>query len=228
MSDLSLPSRPQEISARISAVTNTYQQNTSITCANTQSELTQIFRFRYKIYIKEMNLTQFHADHCKETIEDPLDRGADNFAALQDGKIVGVLRLNRSSRSDLSYYDDFLGMASVGASQHPAATSICTRLMVEPRLRGSTVALRLCQAVYSFALGNGIKFNFLDCNDHMIRFFEKLGYCRQNRAIHPEYGVGTVMRLDLLDRMQLARTRSPFLPILDWAKPLLAGQHGMV
>ena len=227
MSDLSFPTASQVDLSRIAAVTYPRRENTSIARAGSQSELAQIYGFRYKIYVGEMNLMQFHADHCKKTIVDPLDRGADNFAALQDGEIVGVLRLNRSSRSDLSYYDDFLGMASVGALQHPAATSICTRLMVERRLRGSTVALRLCQEAFSFALSDGIKFNFLDCNDHMVRFFEKLGYRQQKRAIHPEYGVGTVMRLDLLDRSQLARTRSPFLSILDRAKPLPAGQHGM-
>jgi len=89
--------------------------------------------------------------------------------------------------------------------------------MVAPRLRRTSLAMRLAQVSYEFCLCHQIRYNFIDCDDHLIRFFTRLGYMIRRRAEHPEYGMGTVMRLDLLDRARLGQTRSPFLAILDEA-----------
>lgn len=181
---------------------------------STLTELKAVYRFRYQIYVDEMSLTQFYADNTRKMIEDPLDQGAYNFAAFQNGEVVGVIRLNFTRNSNILYYEDFLDMKSAGRF-HPSATSIATRLMIVPRLRGTSIALRLCQAAYTFGLHHKIRFNFVDCGDHLTRFFERLGYTVQGRAQHPEYGIGNVMRLDLLDRAYLTRIGSPFLPILN-------------
>src|SRR5260370_12053413 len=98
---------------------------------------------------------------------------------------------------------------------HPRARSMCTRLMVVPRLRRTSLAMRLAQASYAFGLRNQIRYNFIDCDDHLVGFFTRLGYRFQRRAEHPEYGMGNVMRLDMLDRANLVRQRSPFLAVLD-------------
>ena len=187
--------------------------------ALTSAELNAIYHFRYSIHVKEITPTQYYADHINRVIQDPFDHGAYNFAAFEDDKVVGVLRVNFSRTSNVSYYENFLNMKSVGPF-HPRATSICTRLMVAPRLRGTSLALRLCQAGYEFGLRHEIRYNFLDCNDHLTRFFERLGYRFQERAEHPEYGIGNVMRLDLLDRPHLAQIRSPFLAVLNSANAL--------
>lgn len=184
-----------------------------IRLASTANELEAIYRFRYAIYTQDANLPQVYADGVKQTIEDPFDRCAYNFAAFKCNEVVGALRVNFSRDSDLDYYEKFLKMHSVGF-YHPGATSICTRLMVAPQFRGSSVALRLAKASYAFALRHQIRYNFVDCSDRMIRFFERLGYVHQGCAEHPEYGVGNVMRLDLLDRVNLAQIQSPFLELL--------------
>jgi len=83
--------------------------------------------------------------------------------------------------------------------------------------------MRLAQVSYSFGLRNKIRYNFVDCDDHLIGFFQRLGYIFHRRAEHPEYGMGNVMRLDLLDRTRMAQTRSPFVAILDEA--MRRGDH---
>jgi GNAT superfamily N-acetyltransferase len=183
-------------------------------------DLAAIYQFRYEIYVDEMNRRQFHADHLARKIEDPLDRGACNFAAYQDDEVVGVVRVNFPSMSNVEYYETFMDMHSAGRF-HPSATSMCTRLMVAPRLRGTSLATRLAQATYEFCLRQQIRFNFIDCDDRMVGFFARLGYIFHRRAEHPEYGMGTVMRLDLLDRARLVLQRSPFLAILDQSSALL-------
>lgn len=186
----------------------------SIRLAATAEERVAVYRFRYDTHRQDGGLAQVYADDVKQTIEDPFDRDAYNFAALQRDRVVGTLRVNFSRNSDLAYYEEFLNMHSVGF-YHPIATSICTRLMVAPRLRGSSLAVRLAQASYAFALGHQIRYNFVDCSDRMTRFFERLGYVYQGCAEHPEYGLGNIMCLDLLDRANLIRNRSPFLDVLS-------------
>ncbi len=189
-------------------------RSTPIRLASEPDELEAIYQFRYQVYVEEMKRYQFHADHSAKKIEDPLDRGAANFAAFQDDEVVGTVRINFPRTSSIEYYEAFMDMCSAGCF-HPGATSICTRLMVAPRLRRTSLAMRLTQASYEFGLRNQIRFNFIDCDDHLIGFFVRLGYVLHRRAEHPEYGMGNVMRLDLLDRARLARQRSPFLAILD-------------
>ncbi len=186
----------------------------TIQLASTRDHLEDIFRFRYSVYVEEMDLPQSDADHDARRIEDVFDRDAYNFAAFQDEEVVGAIRVHFSRSSDIGYYDEFFDMGSVGHF-HPQATSMCTRLMVAPRLRGTALAVRLAQVSYDFGLRNQIRFNFLDCYEQLTGFFSRLGYRIHRQADHPEYGSGNVMRLDLLDREHLIQMRSPFLPILD-------------
>ena len=179
-------------------------------------QLEAIYRFRYRIYVEEMNRLQFDADHSIKRIEDPLDHGGYNFAAFHGNEVVGAVRVNFPRTSSIGHYETYLDMRSAGFF-HPSATSMCTRLMVAQRLRRTSLAMRLAQVSYKFGLFNRIRYNFVDCDDQLTRFFARLGYIIHRRAVHPEYGMGTVMRLDLLDRAHLAQTRSPFLAIFDEA-----------
>lgn len=180
--------------------------------------LKQIYKFRYQIYVDEMHLSQIYADDVNRTIQDPLDDGGYNFAAMRGNKVVGVLRVNFPRTSDICFYEDFLDLESVGHF-HPSNTSICTRLMVASARRGTSLALRLSKASYAFGLANRVRFNFIDCNTSLVPFFERLGYVFHRLAEHPEHGIGSVMRLDLLDRVRLIQLRSPFLSILNsWTK----------
>ena len=179
-------------------------------------ELDALYQFRYLVYVEEMNRLQFYADHSTRRIEDPLDRGGYNFGAFDGDEVVGAVRVNFPRTSNIAYYETLLDLRSVDHF-HPNATSICTRLMVASRLRRTSLAMRLAQVSYRFCLRNKIRYNFMDCDDYLTRFFVRLGYIFHRRAEHPEYGIGNVMRLDLLDRARLAQTRSPFLAILDEA-----------
>jgi len=181
------------------------------------AELAEIYEFRYQVYVEEMRFKQHHADHCLRRIEDPLDVGGYNFAAFYRDELVGVVRVNFPSTSEIGHYEDLFDMASAGRF-HPDATSISTRLMTASRFRGTNLALRLCRASYAFGLDHDIRFNFLNCADRLVPFFERLGYAVHRRAEDPEHGLSPVMRLDLLDRARLTPIRSPFLSILNAKK----------
>jgi predicted GNAT family N-acyltransferase len=179
-------------------------------------ELEQLFRFRYTVYVEEMNRMQKHADHARKRIRDPLDEFAANLVAWDEaGSIVGAVRVNSAREGDLGAYEQFYDMRSAGDA-HPWSTSITTRLMIAPKYRHSQLAVRLTTAAYETGLTRGDKFNFIDCNEHLIPFFTGLGFIQHiPRRRHEEYGLVACMRLSLLDRDHLQAIRSPFLATLD-------------
>jgi hypothetical protein len=190
-----------------------------IRAARSAEDLERVYRFRYRIYVEEMRRKQKYADHALRRIEDPLDVGAINLAAFRENEVVGTVRINFSRTSDIGYYGDFYAMTSVG-DDHPAHTSINTRLMIAPEFRKSRLALKMAIASYEFGAPKGIKWNFVDCNDHLVAFFKGLGYIEHvPKAEHEEYGLVTRLRLDVLNVVHLGLVNSPFVP---YAKRLLS------
>lgn len=185
-----------------------------IRIAECEKELNAVFNFRYRIYVEEMNRKQHYADHDQKRIQDPLDVGAINFAAWRGDELLGVVRVNFPRDSDIGIYEDFYAMRSVGVD-HPQCTSIVTRLMVAPALRNSRLGLDLSIACYRYGLVCGIKWNFIDCNEHLETFFSTLGYTAHvPRAVHVEYGLVTRLRLNLHNDAHLTSIRSPFAHVL--------------
>lgn len=160
---------------------------------------------------------QRYADHENKRIEDPLDRTALNFAAWNGEIVVGHLRVNFSRNSPLDYYSDLFGMAFAG-DDHPSATSVSTRLMLAPQFRGSSIAVRLCAEAFRVGLEQGIRWNFIDCNEHLIQFFKRLGF-REYRPMvqHDEYGEVMPLVLKLHDQAHFDELGSPFAALYrEW------------
>lgn len=180
-----------------------------IRIVKTTAELEQIFQFRYKIYVEEMGRKQNYADHQRKTIIEPLDKTGYIFGAFDNGKVVGTLRVNFAKESDLGYYEELYNMRSVGES-HPNHTSIITKLIVADNNRYGRLTIRLAQAAYVLGLENRIKFNFIDCNLHLVSYFTFFGYeLYTANVIHHEYGEVTPMICNTLDIDLFKRRRSP-------------------
>lgn len=187
---------------------------TDIGLVASEGDLRELFQFRYRIYVEEMHRRQQYADHDQRTIRDPLDDSAYNFVAREDGDIVGCVRVNFAADGGLDYYRDLLRMDALSDS-YPGGVALCTRLMVVPRLRGSPLALRFCIAGLELGLEHGIRWNFIDCNDHLVGFFARLGYEWMHKAVHEEYGPVNVMRFNLSKLDQLKAVGSPLLRKFD-------------
>src|SRR5215813_7166081 len=172
--------------------------------------LDALYAFRYRIYVEEMARPQKYADHAARRIRDPLDDCGYNIVAWDaTGQISGCVRVNLARDGALDYYSDLLGLKAVG-DEHPATTSVCTRLMILPEQRGSTLATRLSCASFDLGLSHGVVWNFIDCNDHLVGFFARMGYERTHTAVHEEYGRVNVMRLNIRDYAHLKATGSIF------------------
>ena len=182
-----------------------------IRIVKTSAELEQIYQFRYKIYVEEMGRKQTYADHQRKTIIEPLDKTGYIFGAFENGEVVGTLRCNLAKESDLGYYEELYRMRSVGSS-HPDHTAIITKFIVDGSYRYGRLATRFCQAAYAFGMKNEVKFNFIDCNQHLVGFFKLFGYeIYAANIIHPEYGEVTPMMCNLLDIDLFKERRSPLV-----------------
>ncbi|BAY29808.1 hypothetical protein NIES2107_16520 [Nostoc carneum NIES-2107] len=182
-----------------------------IRLAQTSEEKEKVFKLRYQIYLEEMGYFQKYANHKQQTIEEPLDKSGNIFVAFKDGELVGTCRNNYAKNSNLEYYTELYKMSDIAGNAHPLYTSIGTKFMIIHHLRGSRITLGILQAYYNQLLLDQIKFDFIDCEPHMIPFFQKLGYQPIDMINHPEYGSGLAMMLDVFNFQHLEQVKSPFL-----------------
>lgn len=143
--------------------------------------------------------------------------GTTSSASRGEGGVVGALRINFLRQGTIPYYPSFYRIAEQEGTT-VENTSIVTRMMIAKEMRGSTLAVRLCVAVYEHAIEHGIRYNFIDCNDHLVEFFASFGFKEyMGTAVHKEYGSVHPLKLDLHDEETFRRLRSPFLqPLLAW------------
>jgi hypothetical protein len=89
--------------------------------------------------------------------------------------------------------------------------------MIHPEWRKTTnLAFQLSVACFELGLKHQIKYAFMDCNDHLVKFFTSLGWREYiGKVEHSEYGLVTPMRFDSLDVEHLRAIKSPFLNVLE-------------
>lgn len=180
-----------------------------IKIAESESELLKLYQFRYSIYVEEMNRPQHDANHDEKIIRDSLDPAALNLIAIEKDEVVGAFRVNLASRGSLGGYDQFYEMPRYSGGS--PAVSIATRFMVASRYRQSNLAVSLCVAAFEIGLINGVDYCFMDCNDHLVLFFERMGFAEYAGVRnHKEYGDVHRMRLHLREGSRLEALGSPF------------------
>jgi hypothetical protein len=183
-----------------------------IRIATTAEELSQVYRFRYEIYVAEMGRTCAHVDHRQRQLRHSLDETGVNIVAYSCGSVVGALRTNFSLDGPFGIFRQFYGIR-LDAHTHPAQTSISTGLMVAATHRHRFVAPRLAIAGYELALRRDARWSFIDCIPSLAPFFKQFGWIEHlPEAKHPDYSFPVKrMRLDLYDEDHLNTVRLPFL-----------------
>jgi hypothetical protein len=183
--------------------------------ARSEAERTAIYRFRYRIYAEEMGLAPPEADHEHRLLRDALDGPGVSYALLDDGAVVGSLRL--------VYLEDLHDPAPLiekfrmqPALREFGASAICTtsRFMLDPSRRHGRAILGLMEAAYADGAARGVRLNYGDCSPHLIPFYEHLGYRRYTRAYNDtSYGFKVPILMLARDRERLQGLRSPLARI---------------
>lgn len=188
----------------------------AISPVNTPQEMEAVARFRYSVYVEEMKRPQRNADHERRMILDSMDSDAVILAAYDSsGQVVGTLRNSYVRNGNLgSYHDAYLLDQLTEGERYKAG--VLTRLMTAPGYRGSTLSVRLASHMTTIGLLDGLTTTYMDCNQHLIKFFTSLGFVVHRKSyLHPEYGDVCVMRFNALDLPHLHRLRSPLLPAVQ-------------
>jgi len=201
-------------------ITKSLGTQAQIVEAKSNDELDALYRFRYSIYVEEMHRRQKYADHAAKTIRDPLDEFSKNIIAWHDGRIIASMRLTWPRDVKQGQFEYYRGLYSMGDFHSVAMRhqSIVTRLMVDKGYRGTAIVVRFFIACYQFALDRGTEVSFMDCNDHLVKLFERIGWKHyKGKITHEEYGEVTPMRLDLHDIDHFQALRSPYAwAYQDW------------
>lgn len=186
-----------------------------IRMVDTDEEREAIFRFRYHIYVDEFGLQPIEADHGKKTLRDSLDDIGLSFGLFEDGEVVGCLRiLLFDDVDDLEPLIRKYNCSKALDTFDPVGICATSRFMLDPRLRGGRVILKLIAAVLHEACKRGARLNYGDCSPHMLPFYEHLGYRRYTRAYNDtSYGFKVPILMLWRDLDQFNQVRSPLLRI---------------
>lgn len=189
----------------------------TVRAATTAAEREAIYRFRYSIYVEELQYG-YEADHERKWLKQAEDEKPYTtllYAGAPDD-IKGTVRLRawKPGAVPREVYDaislerfpgiEKLGVAHVG------------RLMIRPSLRGKLVLPSLLMAGYDFMAGEcGADLAFLDCVPGIVRHYRQLG-CRPygGRLVDLGYSPGVPLVIVLSDYAHLKRSGSVVAPLV--------------
>lgn len=145
--------------------------------ALSEAERDAVFRFRYRVYVEEMDRYRSIADHERKSLSEPDDDTSHIYHALSGGEVVGTMRLTWGGDGGINerhveQYDLARFLAKVPIEQ----VVIGERFMIEPALRGSNLLFRLFTAYLAFVNDRRIQLMFGDCEPHLLNVYQGLGF----------------------------------------------------
>lgn len=182
--------------------------------AGTQGERDSAFSVRYTVYIEEQAKRYSSADHASRRLMDKLDESATIILVFDRGGPCGTVRANwRSSPEARETYDHQFELTMFDLLD-PGAISICSRLAVLRRCRGTRVAGLLFREIYTVGIQTGTIVSFAACAPFLRPLFSRFGF-REYIEPWEDPIVGTLHRMVLVldDLEYLSCVRSPFLGI---------------
>ena len=179
--------------------------------ARTDAEREQVYAFRYQVYVGELGLSPPTADHARKRLWDPLDDVGVSHFLLDDGEVVGSLRMVfLADIPDTAPLVEKFRMEPAISAMGRAAICTTSRFILHPRLRMSLAIHRLIEHAFEDAVGRGVRLNYGDCSPHLLPFYEHLGYRRYTDAYNDTaYGFKVLILMLGRDQERFKQVRSP-------------------
>lgn len=173
----------------------------------------RIYRFRYDVMVRELNLVPNGADFEHELVREPLDDHAQQLFVASGKRIVAALSV--VCGNDMPWPPSSDLMENFGLrpflDQVGNALSFSGKLTVAKNWRTTPVPALLTGATYKLVQNAGARFDFTDCTPSLVGLYEKLGYRRYKDAFNDASGALRVpLVLPLDDIEHLVRLNSPF------------------
>lgn len=150
-----------------------YAVDIKIKLVESEKERLQIYKFRYKIYVEELELNQF--DNKQQILRDDLDDHSIISAAYDGELLVGTCRFNMAKDGPIQYEKE-AKILELYSKFYPQSISTSSMFMVLPAYRSSTVALQLAKNNYRLGLENDILFDFIFTSKYHLDYYRRLGY----------------------------------------------------
>jgi predicted GNAT family N-acyltransferase len=177
------------------------------------AERRAVEELRYRVYVQEMGKPYPEADHVAQRLSDPLDDGSLILGAFDGGTLVGTVRSTTGEHPRLSECYGAGLQLDEWSDVPPRSLLICSRLVVEPRMRRTQRAsLALMCATYYFGRENGITVCLCSTIEPLVTYFERFGFRRYGVPFLDAGADRLQLPLGLLveDADYIAAIKSPF------------------
>ena len=184
--------------------------------AETESEREAVYRLRYEIYNREMNLESPAVDHDRRVLTDANDDTARILYATVDGELAGTLRIHWGG--DAPFPDEFEETYQFDHFRPVVADEemvVFSRLMVRKEHRGSMVPVEFFAHIARFSIAQGARLTFCDCQPHLLNLYTMIGY-RTYATTYNDIMMGLLVPLVVVVE-DLAHFRAIGSPLLQFS-----------
>lgn len=186
-----------------------------------RTDLEEIERFRYSIYVAEQHKPLPAANHRARRLPDVDDGAAMHFCVRNDARsLVGYARM---------HYAQAIPAATVGRlglsdllGESPQALGFISKLMVDKSLRGRTNAVRLIMSMIQYGCdrfpeAEGAVFH---CSSELVPLYTRMGFRPFGRPfVDPHVGLQTPMVAIFRDLEHFEECGSPIALIVQDLSP---------
>lgn len=188
----------------------------SIDIANTAQAINAVGRLRYELFIKRDGKRYAHANHERETFIEPVDDASLNFLASDHQRCLAAARMTWAVDAlddpHLSKVVECSGLTD----DILIDTVLCSRLAVRPEMHARLLLTELLRSGYRYCLLDGGRYFLVGVRSHIAELYLRFGFVPTGLSYSDAVaGEMTVIRLDLHDRANLVRVRSPLLVVYD-------------
>jgi hypothetical protein len=185
--------------------------------AETKAEFRASYQLRHKIYVEGMNRFSDKSNHELKELQDEHDKNARAIVAIKKNKTIGTLRIFWGGDTHFTQeHEKTYHISKFTSLLQAKKICIVERLMVENNARGSLTILRMYQEVMNFVLKNRVEVVLLNCEQHHMNSYLKLGFRPfAQQTMYPGIGPVTPMALVVGDYKYLQSIGSSFSQLIN-------------
>jgi len=152
-----------------------FSERIKVKIANSQEEIEEIFRFRWKIYKEAEYITL--EDFPNQQLSDKYDKNSLNIFALKDGTLAGCVRFILPSEIGLPTEKAFnLKDLNFPKNEMGEISKLCIDKKYRKTSAGKKMFLIFMAEFYKFTKKNNMKYALIGTDPRLKRCFEKVDF----------------------------------------------------
>jgi hypothetical protein len=187
-----------------------------IKIASSQQEKEAIYRFRYKVYMEELNKLHIAADHANKMMFDEADEYTILYYVCDENDVIATVRLKRGIEDLFTEEENNLfSLSKFRSILDHKKLCITDRLIVDALFRRSRLTNEMMVRTYLGGLEGGVKLCFITSDEKLLPMYFRYGFRNYDEPIVLAPGEKRYkLILFLCDKDHLQKVKSPFLPYL--------------